>query len=143
MKYFEFQELFICECHDTSHQFIISADPLTVEFPEVYVSIHLNRDHNIFRRMWTAMKYIFGMRSTLGDFDEVIIKPEDADRLQGVVDYLRKAKESRNKTIKQRLKQYNQINNRKFTEVSITSLKLRYRDYVQRIQGIDYRSDHR
>lgn len=92
MKYFEFQELFICECHDTSHQFIISADPLTVEFPEVYVSIHLNRDHNIFRRMWTAMKYVFGMRSTLGDFDEVIIKPEDADRLQGVVDYLKKAK---------------------------------------------------
>ena len=39
------------------------------------------------------MKYVFGMRSTLGDFDEVIIKPEDADRLQGVVDYLRKAKE--------------------------------------------------
>lgn len=93
MKYFEFQELFICECHDTSHQFIISADPLTVEFPEVYVSIHLNRDHNIFRRMWTAMKYVFGMRSTLGDFDEVIIKPGDADRLQGIVDYLRKAKE--------------------------------------------------
>ena len=131
MKYFEFQELFICECHDTSHQFIISADPLTVEFPEVYVSIHLNRDHNIFRRMWTAMKYVFGMRSTLGDFDEVIIKPEDAD------------KKSRNKTIKQGLKQYNQINNRKFTEVSITSLKLAYQDYVQRIQGIDYRSDHR
>ena len=39
------------------------------------------------------MKYVFGMRSILGDFDEVIIRPDDADRLQEVVDYLRRAKE--------------------------------------------------
>ena len=93
MKQSEYQELFICECHDPSHQFIISADPLDSEFPEVYISVHLNRDHNIFKRIWTAMKYVFGMRSILGDFDEVIIRPDDADRLQEVVDYLRRAKE--------------------------------------------------
>lgn len=39
------------------------------------------------------MKYFFGMRSTLGDFDEVIISPDDADRLQEVVDYLKEVKE--------------------------------------------------
>lgn len=92
MKHFEFQELFICECHDPSHQFIICADPLTSEYPEVYVTVHLNRDCNIFKRIWTSLNYIFGMRSILGDFDEVIIKPEDADRLQDVVDYLRQIK---------------------------------------------------
>ena len=100
MKQSEYQELFICECHDPSHQFIISADPLDSEFPEVYISVHLNRDHNIFKRIWTAMKYVFGMRSSLGDFDEVIIKPDDADRLQEVVDYLRKAKEKQEKDCK-------------------------------------------
>ena len=93
MKQSELQELFICECHDLSHQFIISADPLDSEFPEVYISVHLNRDHNILKSTWTAMKYFFGMRSTLGDFDEVIISPDDADRLQEVVDYLKEVKE--------------------------------------------------
>ena len=102
MKQSEYQELFICECHDPSHQFIISADPLTDEFPGVYISIHLNRDHNIFRRMWTAMKYVFGMRSILGDFDEVIIHPDDADRLQEVVNYLKKAKKKQEQDCKAR-----------------------------------------
>ena len=35
------------------------------------------------------MKYVFGRRSIYGDFDEVIINPKDADRLQMVVDYLK------------------------------------------------------
>ena len=93
MKHFEFQELFICDCHDVSHQFIISADPIEDVSPCVYVSVHLNREHNLFKRMWTAIKYVFGMRSTLGDFDEVIIKPDDAERLQAVVDYLKKVQQ--------------------------------------------------
>lgn len=95
MKRSEYQELFICECHDPSHQFIISAAPITDDVPGVYISIHLNRDHNIFRRMWTAVKYVFGMRSILGDFDEVIVNPDDADRLQEVVDLLKQIRDKK------------------------------------------------
>ena len=93
MKTSEFQELFICECHDISHQFIIQADPIEDEAPRVYLSVHLNRDHNPLKRLWTALKYVFGHRSILGDFDEVIINPNDAVRLQNVVDYLYKIRD--------------------------------------------------
>ena len=88
----EIQELFICDCGDTSHQFIISADSESSDDHCIYVSVHLNREHNIFKRMWTALKYIFGRRSTFGDFNEVIINPEDSDRLQHIVDYLKRYK---------------------------------------------------
>jgi hypothetical protein len=89
----DIQELFVCDCGDPSHQFIISADAESSDDHYVYVSVHLNRDHNIFKRMWTALKYIFGRRSIFGDFDEVIINPKDADRLQKVVDFLKKHQE--------------------------------------------------
>ena len=88
MRGFEIEELFICECGDPSHQFIISADKETTEGPCAFISVHLNREHNIFKRIWYAIKYVFGARSIYGDFDEIIINPNDADRLQKVVDFL-------------------------------------------------------
>ena len=93
MRGFEIEELFICQCGDPSHQFIISADKETTEWPCAFVSVHLNREHNIFKRIWTAIKYIFGSRCIYGDFDEVIINPNDADRLQKVVDFLKEHQE--------------------------------------------------
>ena len=89
MRGFEIEELFICECGDPSHQFIISADKETTEGPCAFISVHLNREHNIFKRIWYAIKYVFGARSIYGDFDEIIINPNDADRLQKVVDFLK------------------------------------------------------
>lgn len=46
-------------------------------------------ESNIFKRIWKAIKYLFGHRSIYGDFDEFIFKPKDADKLQEVVDYLK------------------------------------------------------
>ena len=86
MRGFEIEELFICQCGDPSHQFIIYADKETTEGPCAFVSVHLNREHNVFKRIWTAIKYVFGRRCIYGDFDEVIINPNDADRLQKVLD---------------------------------------------------------
>ena len=90
MRGFEIEELFISECGDPSHQLIISADKETTEGPCAFISVHLNREHNIFKRIWYAIKYVFGARSIYGDFDEIIINPNDADRLQKVVDFLKK-----------------------------------------------------
>ena len=72
---------------------LISADKETTEGACAFVSVHLNREHNIFKRIWTAIKYVFGIRCIYGDFDEVIINPNDADRLQKVVDFLKKHQE--------------------------------------------------
>lgn len=84
-------KLFICSCNSIEHQLVISY--YTDEKDrEVYCSIHLIPESNIFKRIWKAIKYIFGHRSIYGDFDEFIFKPKDADKLQEVVDYLKALK---------------------------------------------------
>lgn len=83
------QELFICACHSVEHQMVILYST-NDNYKEVYCSIHLKPERNIFKRIWRAVKYISGHRSIYGDFDEFIFKPEDAGKLQEVVNYLNK-----------------------------------------------------
>ena len=80
-------ELFLCECDSPEHQFIVSY--FDVGGGEVYVEIHLNKS-SFWRRLKYAIKYIFGYQCKYGAFDEIILNPEDAERLQKVVDYLKK-----------------------------------------------------
>lgn len=79
-------ELFICQCYNTEHQLIFSYIP---EYDSVYMSIYLIPEHRWWKRVWTAIKYIFGYRSRYGYFDEFIFNNSDADRLQKIVDYLK------------------------------------------------------
>ena len=37
------------------------------------------------------MKYIFGYRSRFGDFEEFIFNPNDAERLEKIVEFLKKS----------------------------------------------------
>ena len=79
-------EVFICKCYNTEHQLIFS---YFTDEKEVYVSVHLIPEYRIFKRIWNAIKYIFGHRSIYGHFDEFIFKPEDADKLQSIVNFLK------------------------------------------------------
>lgn len=93
----DFQELFVCECKDPSHQFIVRGYDFKDE-KEVYMSIYLSRDHSIFRRIWTAFKYLIGYRCTYEHFGETIIDLNDTDRLQAIVDYLKTLQAESKKT---------------------------------------------
>ena len=81
-------ELFICQCYNVEHQLIFSYFP-DDEDKDVYVSVHLTPEDNIWKRIWMAIKYIFGYKSMYGHFDEFIFKKSDADKLQKVVNFLR------------------------------------------------------
>lgn len=81
-------ELFICQCHNTEHQLIFSYFPEDDD-KDVYVSVHLIPEYRLWKRIWRAIRYIFGYRSRYGHFDEFIFKKSDAKRLQKVVDYLK------------------------------------------------------
>lgn len=86
----DIRELFVCKCNDPQHQFIIQ----TIDFendPAVYISVLLT-PVGFFKRLINGIKYIFGHRSKYGDFQEIIINPDDADRLQDVVDMLKEVK---------------------------------------------------
>lgn len=89
----EKQDLLICACNSVEHQLIISySEDEEHNYKEVYCSIHLKPEHNIFKRIWKAINYILGHRSIYGDFDEFIFKPKDADKLQAIVNYLKQSK---------------------------------------------------
>lgn len=82
------EELLLCQCGDPAHQLIMLYDD-DVEAPAVYVSVHLSPEPNFFKRLWRGIKYIFfNKRSIYGDFDEIILRPSDAEKLQRAVDLL-------------------------------------------------------
>ena len=84
----DFQELFICECKDPSHQFIIQGHEYKAE-KNVWMSIFLSRERNIFSRIWIALKYLLGCQCTFEQYGETIIDLNDTDRLQAIVNYLK------------------------------------------------------
>lgn len=86
------QELLVCKCGDVSHQCIIGYN-VDDSPKEVFLSVHLVREPNIFKRLAIAFKYIFGRCSIYGDFDEIVLSPLDADKLQKAVDYLNEQQE--------------------------------------------------
>lgn len=84
MKNQESNLLFICACFNTEHQLIMNTEMKDT----VFCSIFLKPD-TFFKRVVNGFKYIFGYKSKYGDFDEFIFRPEDADKLQKVVDHLK------------------------------------------------------
>lgn len=78
-------ELFICQCNNIEHQLIFS---YFLDDKEVFVSVHLVSD-SFWKRIWNAIKYIFGYKCMFGHFDEFIFKKQDADKLQKVVNFLK------------------------------------------------------
>lgn len=82
-------DLFICECNSVEHQIIFSYFE-DADSTDVYMTVHLVPEYRIWKRIWYAIKYIFGYRCKYGHFDEFIFKKEDVNKLQSIVNYLKK-----------------------------------------------------
>ena len=101
-------ELLICTCHSTDHQIILIHEYeeeyktdenggyakddkgnyiITKKYPMCYAHIHLT-SYSFWSRVKYAMKYIFGYKCRYGAWDEFIFNPEDAPKLQKLVDHL-------------------------------------------------------
>ena len=81
-------ELFRCKCSSCEHLVIVNywLDDKDIE---VYMSIHLAKER-FFQRLLHAIRYIFGYRSKYGDFDEIILRPEDWKKMQDIAEHLKK-----------------------------------------------------
>jgi hypothetical protein len=79
------QELIICACHNTEHQMIIGS---VSGWDEIFVSFHLKK-LPFLKRLVHGIKYIFGYKCRYGDFDEMLIRPEDAGKLEKAVEWLK------------------------------------------------------
>jgi hypothetical protein len=74
----------ICDCQDPEHQFVLTYYEDDEE-KEMYMQVHLVNYDNFFRRLWTAVRYLFGYRSRYGEFDEVVL---NLDSVRTLVDFL-------------------------------------------------------
>jgi len=89
------RELFVCDCGDISHQFVISMDTISKDWEYVGVEVKLNRNLPWYKRLVVAFRYLFRMHpSRFGDYDEVILNKHHAPQLQNVVDELLKLGDS-------------------------------------------------
>lgn len=83
-------EYFECQCSTPEHtlRFWFDGDE---EYPCVYASVFLD-EPPLHRRLWLALKYVLGYKSRYGHFAEFMLRPEDADRMIGMLGALKRAK---------------------------------------------------
>lgn len=81
-------EIVICKCESVEHQIIFSYFPEDEDERVVYMSVHLSPMYGFFKRIWVALKYIFGYRSMYGHFDDIIIGQKDSHKLVKILKYL-------------------------------------------------------
>ena len=79
-------EYFECDCHDNEHllRFSIWYDEDVPEC-EIYAHFFLNT-HGFFKRIWIALKYVFGYKCRYGHWNEWIISRDDTEKLRNFCD---------------------------------------------------------
>lgn len=87
-------EIFICKCYNVEHQLVFTYNK---DWNEVFVSVHLNPEYRWWKRVWFAIKYIFGYRCMYGHFDEFIFNRDDTNKLQNIVNFLKDVPENNTK----------------------------------------------
>jgi hypothetical protein len=65
-----------------------------------FMHIHLANNRGFWQRLRYGLAYAFGRKSRFGAFDEIILNPKDADKLQRVVNHLKNIEKQREKKVK-------------------------------------------
>jgi len=64
--------LFVCRCYSIEHSFVVSADD-----EDAFIEVHL-ASAPFWSRVKNAIGYILGRKSKWGDFEEILLSPEQA-----------------------------------------------------------------
>lgn len=95
----EVEKLYIqCECSSDEHLVKLSRWKNDSGDPDddwVSLTVHLHAWEGFFRRIWVAIKFVFGYRCRYGEWDEVVISPSDFDKF---IQFFEAAKKDHEKT---------------------------------------------
>jgi hypothetical protein len=72
--------LMLCDCGCKEHMIEFSYWPRD-EWPELFFEFHLVTHRNILKRLWVAIRHVFGYRCRYGEWDELVMNPKDAKSL--------------------------------------------------------------
>ena len=92
---------FGCSCFSNEHLFKFMYFPLDKKekhpCPELYLEVFLFNHRSMFKRIWTAVKYIFKHKSRFGDWDETMLETKDVKRLKNLCErFLEDVKQNNN-----------------------------------------------
>lgn len=68
-----------CSCYSDEHVLRFTYDP---DDKEIYTSVFLNDWEPWYKRVWKAVKYVFGYKSKYGHFDCTLIRGDEARKLR-------------------------------------------------------------
>ena len=95
-RYFE------CSCSSMCHLLRLSVDDWDDDWePEVYAEVTMNHEFNMFKRIWTAIKYVFGRSVSYGHYGCWVLKSDEATEM---VDFLNEYIEVHDKWVRERVK---------------------------------------
>lgn len=64
--------LFVCRCFSVEHSFVVSADD-----EDLFIEVHLS-SAPFLTRVKNALRYVLGIKSKWGDFEEILLSPDQA-----------------------------------------------------------------
>ncbi len=81
-------EYFKCDCHSPQHHFTLNQLSFVREGwdDQVYIEIHMNQSEPWYKRIWFAIKYVFGYKSRYGNWDSITLAKKDVIRLRDACD---------------------------------------------------------
>lgn len=71
-----------CACRGPQHTVFFDYD---VTDGDLYLTFHLS-DGGFWWRLWRGLKYILGFKERFGHWDEVVVKPEDCNKIQTLLE---------------------------------------------------------
>jgi len=77
-------ELFVCNCNDISHQFVISTWNDGYEIPTLNINVKLNSFQPWYKRLLIAIKYLFKI-DVKWEYDCVMLDHEKVNKLQNAI----------------------------------------------------------
>lgn len=85
-KEFHSVDTLICECASVEHQIVFR---YLNDDNELYAEIFLHNHDNFFKRLWTAIRYVFGYKCKYGEWDSIIISENNKHQFQKALDKIK------------------------------------------------------
>lgn len=80
------EEFFVCECSDITHQMLYTDFPnADGSYDVAYLEIHMAQSEPWYKRIWIAIKYVFGYRTKYGHWDTILFKDADLIRFRNAL----------------------------------------------------------
>lgn len=70
-----------CQCSSDEHHLVYRFDP---DERTIYTSVYLHQYRGFWKRVWVAVKYVFGYQSKYGAWDCVDMGPEQVKQLHAL-----------------------------------------------------------